>query len=147
MSFVIGEEGRPQSRERLESACVGLVSLDPCGAWEADDEPSTTKSSDGQRSCCGCGWQPRNAAAQGQPHTSETLRTESTGPQDPRSTSSVGGPSALLSEKLEITGGVIRPPRDIFPSMAVRPPVPDPGTTPVIPPPGTPGGDPIVEPK
>ena len=87
------------------------------------------------------------AAAQGQPHTSETLRTESTGPQDPRSTSSVGGPSALLSEKLEITGGVIRLPRDIFPSMAVRPPVPDPGTTPVIPPPGTPGGDPIVEPK
>src|SRR4028119_1850604 len=31
------------------------------------------------------------AAAQGQPHTSETLRTESTGPQDPRSTSSLSG--------------------------------------------------------
>ena len=87
------------------------------------------------------------AAAQGQPHTSETLRTGSIGPQDPRSTSSVGGSSAPLSEKLESTGGVIRPPRDIFPSMAVRPPVPDPGTTPVIPPPGTPGGDPTVEPK
>jgi hypothetical protein len=87
------------------------------------------------------------AAAQSQPHTSETLRTESTGPQDPRSTSSLSGSNAPLSEKLESTGGVIRPPRDIFPSMAVRPPVPDPGTTPVIPPPGTPGGDPIVEPK
>ena len=87
------------------------------------------------------------AAAQGQPHTSETLRTESTGPQDPRSTSSLSGSSAPLSEKLESTGGVIRPPSDIAPSMAVRPPVPDPGTTPVIPPPGTPGGYPIVEPK
>lgn len=87
------------------------------------------------------------AAAQGQPHTSETLRTESTGPQDPRSTSSVGGSSAPLSEKLESTGGVIRPPSDIAPSMAVRPPVPDPGTTPVIPPPGAPGGDPTVQPK
>jgi hypothetical protein len=87
------------------------------------------------------------AAAQGQPHTSETLRTESTGPQDPRSTSSLSGSGAPLSEKLESTGGVIRPPSDIAPSMAVRPPVPDPGTTPVIPPPGTPGGDPTVQPK
>jgi hypothetical protein len=87
------------------------------------------------------------AAAQGQPHTSETLRTESTGPQDPRSTSSLSGSGAPLSEKLEITGGVIRPPSDIAPSMAVRPLVPDPGTTPVIPPPGTPGGDPTVQPK
>ena len=87
------------------------------------------------------------AAAQGQPHTSETLRTESTGPQDPRSTSSVGSSSAPLSEKLESTGGVIRPPSDIALSMAVRPLVPDPGTTPVIPPPGTPGGDPTVQPK
>ncbi len=87
------------------------------------------------------------AAAQGQPHTSKSLRTESTGPQDPRSTSWLSGSSAPLSEKLEITGGVIRPPSDIAPSMAVRPLVPDPGTTPVIPPPGTPGGDPTVEPK
>jgi len=87
------------------------------------------------------------AAAQGQPQSSETLRSESTGPQDPRSTGSVGGSSAPLSEKLESTGGVIRPPTDIAPDMAVRPPVPEPGTTPVIPPPGSPGGDPTVEPK
>ena len=87
------------------------------------------------------------AGAQGQPHTSEALKTESTGPQDPRSTSSLSGSSAPLSEKLEITGAVIRPPSDIAPSMAVRPPVADPGTTRVIPPPGAPGGDPTVEPK
>jgi len=85
--------------------------------------------------------------AQGQPHTSETLKTESTGPQDPRSTGSVGRSGAPLSDKLESTGGVIRPPPDIAPDLAVRPPVPEPGTTPVIPPPGTPGGDPTVEPK
>jgi hypothetical protein len=87
------------------------------------------------------------AAAQGQPHTSETLKLESTGPQDPRTTSSVGGSGAPLSEKLESTGGVIRPPSDIAPSMAVRPPVPDPSTARVIPPPGAPGGDPTLEPK
>jgi hypothetical protein len=87
------------------------------------------------------------AQAQGQPQTSETLKTESTGPQDPRSTGSVGHSKEPLSDKLESTGGVIRPPTDIAPDMAVRPPVPEPGTTPVIPPPGSPGGDPTVEPK
>jgi len=87
------------------------------------------------------------AAAQGEPRSSETLRSESTGPQDPRSTGSVGRSNAPLSDKLESTGGVIRPPANIAPDMAVRPPVPDPGTTPVIPAPGTPGGDPTVDPK
>jgi hypothetical protein len=87
------------------------------------------------------------AAAQGEPRSSETLKTESTGPQDPRSTGSVGRSNAPLSDKLESTGGVIRPPANIAPDMAVRPPVPDPGTTPVIPAPGTPGGDPTVDPK
>jgi len=86
-------------------------------------------------------------AAQGEPRTSETLKSESTGPQDPRSTGSVGRSNAPLSDKLESTGGVIRPPTNIAPDMAVRPPVPDPGTTPVIPAPGTSGGDPTVNPK
>jgi hypothetical protein len=87
------------------------------------------------------------AWAQGPPQPAETLKSESTGPQDPRSTGSVGRSNAPLSDKLERTGGVIRPPADIAPDMAVRPPVPDPGTTRVIPPPGTPGGDQTVEPK
>jgi hypothetical protein len=90
---------------------------------------------------------PRTGVAQGQPHSSETLKTESTGPQDPRSTGSVGRSDAPLSDKLERTDGVIRPPTNIAPDMAVRPPVPNPGTTPVIPPPGTPGGDQSIEPK
>jgi hypothetical protein len=87
------------------------------------------------------------ARAQGQPQTSETLKSESTGPQDPRSTGSVGRSNAPLSDKLNRTDGVIRPPANIAPDMTVRPPVPNPGTTPVIPPPGTPGGDQSIEPK
>src|SRR5215213_9885600 len=87
------------------------------------------------------------AWAQGQPQTSETLKSESTGPQDPRSTGSVGRSTAPLSDKLDRTDGVIRPPADIAPEMSVRPPVPNPGTTRVIPPPGSPGGDQTIEPK
>jgi hypothetical protein len=87
------------------------------------------------------------AWAQGPPQTSETLKSESTGPQDPRSTGSVGRSTAPLSDKLDRTDGVIRPPADIAPEMSVRPPVPNPGTTRVIPPPGSPGGDQTIEPK
>jgi hypothetical protein len=67
--------------------------------------------------------------------------------QDPRSTGAIGRSPETLSNKLDSTGGVIRPPADIAPDMAVRPPEPDPGTTRVIPPPGTPGGDPTIQPK
>jgi hypothetical protein len=89
----------------------------------------------------------QKAQAQGQPQSSENLKTESTGPQDPRSTGSVGRSNQPLSDKLDSTGGVIRPPTDIAPDMSVRPPVSNPGTTRVIPPPGSPGGDQSVEPK
>lgn len=87
------------------------------------------------------------AWAQGQPQTSETLKSDSTGPQDPRSTGSVRRSTAPLSDKLDRTDGVIRPPANIAPEMSVRPPVPNPGTTRVIPPPGSPGGDQTIEPK
>ena len=87
------------------------------------------------------------AWAQGPPQTSETLKSESTGPQDPRSTGSVGRSNAPLSDKLSRTDGVIRPPTNIVPDMTVRPPVPNPGTTRVSPPPGSPGDDQSVEPK
>jgi hypothetical protein len=90
---------------------------------------------------------PRTGLAQGPPQSSETFKTESTGPQDPRSTGSVGRSNAPLSDKLDRADGVIRPPANIAPDMAVRPPVPNPGTTPVIPAPGTPSGDPTVDPK
>jgi hypothetical protein len=52
-----------------------------------------------------------------------------------------------LSEKLDRTDGVIRPPRGVDPKMATPPLVPDPGTMPVIPAPGSPGGRTGVDPK
>ena len=67
-----------------------------------------------------------------------TPQSESTGPQDPRSTGSTGQSNETLSERLESTDGVIRPPANA-PDIAIRPA--DPGTTRVIPPP------PGVEPK
>lgn len=61
--------------------------------------------------------------------------------QDPSSTGST------LSDKLEQSDGVIRPPEIGGPDITVPAPVPNPGTTPVIPPPGSPGGNQQVEPK
>jgi hypothetical protein len=52
-----------------------------------------------------------------------------------------------LSEKLDKSGGVIKPPADVDPKMAKPAPVPNPNSTPVIPPPGSPGGNPDVKPK
>jgi hypothetical protein len=55
--------------------------------------------------------------------------------------------STTLSDKLQASEGVIRPPETGAPDMRVTPPVPDPGTTPVIPAPGGPGGNQSVQPK
>lgn len=59
------------------------------------------------------------------------------------STGSTGG---TLSDRLERSEGVIRPPTTATPDMTVPAPVPNPGTTPVIPPPGMSPTDP-VQPK
>jgi hypothetical protein len=54
-----------------------------------------------------------------------------------------------LSDKLNASGGVIKPPQGVDPDPGISKPapVPDPHSTPVIPPPGTPGGPPGPEPK
>ncbi|MGO4525478.1 hypothetical protein AB4097_11515 [Microvirga sp. 2MCAF35] len=57
------------------------------------------------------------------------------------------GSTNTLSDKLERSDGVIRPPANISPDNTVRPPVPNPGTMPVIPPPGSPGGNQQFQPK
>jgi len=62
---------------------------------------------------------------------------------DPNTTGSTG----TLSDKLEKSDGVIRPPTTATPDMTVPAPVPNPGTTPVIPPPGSPGGNQQVDPR
>ena len=51
----------------------------------------------------------------------QTPQSESTGPQDPRSTGSTSPSRETLSERLESNDGVIRPPADIAPDMAIRP--------------------------
>src|SRR5262245_44891230 len=55
--------------------------------------------------------------------------------------------SGNLSDRLDRSQGVIKPPEGVDSGMQV--PAPEPGSqrTPVIPPPGTPGGDQSVEPK
>ncbi|MGO4386545.1 hypothetical protein AB4Y85_03325 [Microvirga sp. 2YAF29] len=65
-------------------------------------------------------------------------------PKEPAETGSTGG---NLSDKLQQSDGVIRPPQTATPDIRVPAPVPEPGTTPVIPPPGSPGGDPQIQPK
>lgn len=64
-------------------------------------------------------------------------------PSDPSQTGSTG----TLSDKLEKSDGVIKPPPTATPDMTVPAPVPDPGTTRVIPPPGSPGGNQSLDPK
>jgi|SRR5262245_43615226 hypothetical protein len=66
-------------------------------------------------------------------------RTETEGQAPPN--------SGNLSDRLDRSQGVIKPPQGVDPGMHA--PAPDPGSqrTPVIPPPGTPGGDQTVEPK
>jgi hypothetical protein len=91
------------------------------------------------------------AAAQARPPSSDVPQSDIQGQpdprQDPRSTGAVGRSPQNLSEKLDSTSGVIRPPADIAPDMSVPAPDPNPGTTRVIPPPGTPGGDTSIVPK
>jgi hypothetical protein len=52
-----------------------------------------------------------------------------------------------LSDKLDKSGGVIKPAENVDPQIVQPAPVPDPNSTPVIPPAGTPGGPPGPEPK
>jgi hypothetical protein len=52
-----------------------------------------------------------------------------------------------LSDRLERSKGVIRPPGDVDPEIHVTPPDATRDPMPVIPPPGSPGGDQRVQPK
>jgi hypothetical protein len=52
-----------------------------------------------------------------------------------------------LSNKLDASGGMIKPPPGVDPQIVKPAPVPEPNSTPVIPPPGVPGGPPGPEPK
>ena len=56
------------------------------------------------------------------------------------------GSSDNLSERLNQSGGVIKPPENVDPEIQKKPPDTS-GKMPIIPPPGAPGGDPNVKPK
>jgi hypothetical protein len=56
-----------------------------------------------------------------------------------------GSSAAPLSERLDRSSGVIRPPAGIDPDLSQTPP--QSGRTPVIPPPGTSSGDSGINPK
>lgn len=84
---------------------------------------------------------PTNPVQQ-QPRDPNMPAPRNTVPEKMDSTGSTG----TLSDRLERSDGVIKPP-DVGPDMRVTPPVPNPGTTPVIPPPGSPGGNPRLDPR
>lgn len=52
-----------------------------------------------------------------------------------------------LSERLDRSGGVIKPPPTLDPEIRVPAKEPNAGTMPVIPPPGSPGGNQAIQPK
>lgn len=58
-----------------------------------------------------------------------------------------GGSGEPLSNKLDRSGGVIRPPADIDTGLTKSPPKVGSESTPIIPPPGMPGGKPGANPK
>jgi hypothetical protein len=58
-----------------------------------------------------------------------------------------GGSSEPLSDKLDRSGGVIRPPAGVDPGLTQSPPQSGTSNMPVIPPPGTRGGEPEINPK
>ena len=80
-------------------------------------------------------------AAPATPDQSAGAASAQTVPED-RATS--GGSTEPLSDKLDRSGGVIRPPKGIDPGMTQAPPAVSRKSTPVIPPPGAKPG---VNPK
>jgi hypothetical protein len=60
---------------------------------------------------------------------------------------STRAPDGSLSQKLDRSNGVIKPPQNVDPGMHKPTPQPGAGTMPVIPPPGTPGSGSNVQPK
>ncbi len=64
----------------------------------------------------------------------------------PASTTQEGDVTGTLSQKLDKSEGVIKPPAGVDPEIRVQPPETG-GVMPVIPPPGEPGGNPQIQPK
>ena len=86
------------------------------------------------------------ASAQDRMQQAPSLQKPDADAQKPSSTLPSTGET--LSERLDRSGGVIKPPANVDPQMHVAPKDPSAGQAmPVIPPPGSPGGDQTVQPK
>jgi hypothetical protein len=83
--------------------------------------------------------------APGAPGSNETIPEKQAAPSPPMRSDVKSGRS--LSQKLDASGGVIKPPSDVDPGITKSAPDPNPNSTPVIRPPGTPGGPPGPEAK
>ena len=77
----------------------------------------------------------------------DSLRTDASRLGRVQGGSGVNDHDKNLSDKLDASGGVIKPPPGVDPQIVKPAPVPEPNSTPVIPPPGVPGGPPGPEPK
>jgi hypothetical protein len=86
--------------------------------------------------------------APGDPAGNETIPEKvRPGPGTEQGGSGIDDHEKNLSDKLDASGGVIKPPPGVDPEIVKPAPVPEPNSTPVIPPPGVPGGPPGPEPK
>jgi len=85
--------------------------------------------------------------APGVPGSNATIPEKQAAPSPPAEAGSDVKSGRSLSQKLDASGGVIKPPSDIDPGIKKPAPVPEPNSTPVITPPGMPGGAPGPEAK
>ena len=86
--------------------------------------------------------------APGDPAGNQTIpEKDLSRPETSRPQGMPGDTKKNLSDKLDASGGVIKPAPGVDPEIVKPAPVPQPNSTPVIPPPGMPGGPPGPEPK
>jgi hypothetical protein len=85
--------------------------------------------------------------APGAPGSNQTIPEKEAAPSPPTRSDSEVTSGRSLSQKLDASGGVIKPPSDVDPGISKPAPDPNPNSTPVIKPPGTPGGPPGAEAK
>ena len=78
-------------------------------------------------------------------------KDQSAGPSSPQTVpedrATSGSSTEPLSDKLDRSGGIIRPPSGVDPGITQAPPAVSSKSTPVIPPPGAPGGKRGINPK
>ena len=80
------------------------------------------------------------------PNKDQTIGKSSPQPV-PEEPATSGSSTEPLSDKLDRSGGIIRPPSGVDPGITQAPPAVSSKSTPIIPPPGAPGGKRGINPK